>query len=482
MTPLAALLAALLAFPLSASAQVRSVRVVTPRAAPIVAVPGVAAPAGGLAGTSLSGPSLTATLAPAVPPHVLSAAHLGAAGYALDSAGAAPAGAAPAAMAAVAPAAARLAAAPVAPADAPRVPGAREGEDGGAVLPNGLDAAPRTAQTLRDWLRRYGTADPRETAARLAAAFDGKRTLATDAGAHFQPVPDPKSSTGVRFVRVQVSGEPVPAPRPVPGTEGLAGRALLDAVSRAARQGQRTREYDEASDYMFSTADNITLGGVRGVMDAYSGVFVAGSSPDGRDYPEPGDRNHDGHVDEGMNVEHVWPQGHFDKRLPMRADLHHLMATFIHPNGVRGNMPFGVVRGRPTYKNDAGTKASPELFEPADFSKGRVARAMLYFYSRYRDQNIFSDPRGPRWWDQQIATLLDWNRRFPPDAGERRRNDLVERFQGNRNPFVDDPGLADRIGLDSFRPSSPRARGGRDRGTRESKGFRRGNRHSGRRR
>ena len=47
--------------------------------------------------------------------------------------------------------------------------------------------------------------------------------------------------------------------------------------------------------------------------------------------------------------------------------------------------------------------------------------------------------------------LLEWNRTFPPSNQERGRNALVERFQGNRNPFIDDPSLADRIGAEGFR-------------------------------
>jgi deoxyribonuclease-1 len=464
---LRAALAALLLFPNAALAQYRAGRVVVPRATPIAPVPALP---GALPGASLTAPSLSAALVPTLSASVLAAPALSpaVAGQALPAAPPAPLAAAPAALSA--------------PVDAPRIPGAPGSELPGGALPDGLDAPARTAPTLRDWLRRYGKADPVQSAALLAAAFDGRRSVRASDGTEFEAVPDPRN--GVRFVRTGLAAPAQPAPgRTVPGTDGLAGRALFDAVARAARTGQRQHEYSEASDYLFATADNVTLGGVRGVVDAYSGVFVAGSSPDGRDYPEPGDRNHDGHVDEGMNVEHIWPQGHFDKALPMRSDLHHLMATFIHPNGVRGNMPFGVVRGRVVYRNDAGTKSDGSVFEPADFSKGRVARAMLYFYSRYKGQNIFSDPRGARWWEGQIEVLMDWNRRFPPDAGERRRNDLVERYQGNRNPFVDDHLLADRIGAEAFRHTAPRsARDARDRGGRESKGFRRGSRFSGRRR
>ncbi|MBI4060172.1 MAG: endonuclease, partial [Elusimicrobia bacterium] len=139
-------------------------------------------------------------------------------------------------------------------------------------------------------------------------------------------------------------------------------------------------------------------------------------------------------------------------------DLHHLMATFVHPNWVRGHLPFGEVRGRPDYENRAGAKRGDGVFEPPDAVKGRVARGLLYFRARYGDSRLL----GRVWsvfWNRQIELLMDWNRRFPPDAFESRRNDLLEAYQGNRNPFIDDHLLADRVGADAFRVDPP-SRGG----------------------
>ena len=233
------------------------------------------------------------------------------------------------------------------------------------------------------------------------------------------------------------------------------GAQLLASLHELSGQGFRQHDYGEASNFLFSTADNIARDGRRGVADAYSGVFVAGTSTEGSDYRESGDQNHDGFVDsQGMNVEHVWPQSFFSKRLPMKSDLHHLLATFIHPNGVRGSMPFGKVQGPGEYRNDGGAKAGQGVFEPPDAAKGRVARALFYFYTRYHDQNISNGGFSPAFWNQKLELLLDWNRRFPPGAEEKRRNDLVESFQGNRNPFIDDPALADRVGADAFRRAS----------------------------
>ena len=42
-----------------------------------------------------------------------------------------------------------------------------------------------------------------------------------------------------------------------------------------------------------------------------------------------------------------------------------------------------------------------------------------------------------------LTLLRDWHWSDPPDAEDLRRNDEIERLQGNRNLFVDDPSLAD---------------------------------------
>jgi len=234
-------------------------------------------------------------------------------------------------------------------------------------------------------------------------------------------------------------------------TAGLSGSRLLTALHQITGRSYRAHEYKETSQYMFAVADNIVSHGVRGVVDAYSGIFVPGSSAYGGDYSERGDQDGDGYAErDGMNVEHTWPQSFFDKALPMRSDLHQLLPTFQHPNSMRGHLPFGEVRGRPEYFNNAGAKEGGGVFEPPDVSKGRVARAVLYFYTRYYDRNITQGAYNHGFFKDRLEMFLRWNREHPPTADELRRNGLVEKYQGNRNPFVDDPALADRIGAEGF--------------------------------
>lgn len=263
-----------------------------------------------------------------------------------------------------------------------------------------------------------------------------------------------------------VSRDPVPAVTvgiPQPGfpskkalyaayAEGKSGSELLKALHDITGQGANINTYGTAKWYMFMTADNVEISGARGVMTAYSQVFVPGSGGDGRTYKEQGDMNGDGVVDWGVNAEHTWPQSFFNKKEPMKADIHHLQTTFITPNSRRGHLPFGTVQTRPVYSTRSGSRLGEGVFEPCDADKGNTARALFYFFVRYHDRNIRSGEfERVNFWNGMLDTILEWNATDPPDDNEKRRNDLVEQFQGNRNPFIDDPSLAGKIGTEALR-------------------------------
>lgn len=279
-----------------------------------------------------------------------------------------------------------------------------------------------------------------------------------------QPVVSPQAAARLAELfdgTVKRGGAPAVAVQAEPAAQtfsGPTGAALRDALRTEVRRSHRGRTYNEAKSFLFTDADNVRIDGERGVVDAYSGVFVPGRSGDGGRYGERGDQDGDGYNERnGMNVEHLWPQSYFNERLPMRSDLHHLMATFQHPNSMRGRLPFGEVPdGKVEYHNAYGAKMGAGMFEPPDSAKGRVARAMLYFFVRYGSENIMPPGVANHFWNSRIEMFLRWNRQFPPTEFERSRNGIVESYQGNRNPFVDDPSLADRVGAEGFRMDSKR--------------------------
>ena len=63
---------------------------------------------------------------------------------------------------------------------------------------------------------------------------------------------------------------------------------------------------------------------------------------------------------------------------------------------------------------------------PPDRAKGIIARAYLYMHQQYQ---VELD-------DEHLNLFYRWNREFAPDSNECRRNTLIQKIQGNDNPFV----------------------------------------------
>ena len=174
----------------------------------------------------------------------------------------------------------------------------------------------------------------------------------------------------------------------------------------------------------------------------------------------PGER--DAEYASGWTREHAWPRsrgGMTTGRPGMGTDAHNLFAADASVNSARSNKPFADLGGggsevvdrspAPGHTGRTLARATASRWEPPDRCKGAVARAALYMACRYHDRlRLTDDPgeaEGAPGCFGMLGDLLAWNRRFPPCAWERARNDAVERAQGNRNPFVDHPGLADLV-------------------------------------
>lgn len=255
---------------------------------------------------------------------------------------------------------------------------------------------------------------------------------------------------------------------------GLTGQALFNALSSISARGHRALSYGEARNFMYSTADNFKVQNRPGVVDVYSDLFIPGSTGDGNQYREQGDQNKDGTSGDFINCEHTWPQSFFSKATPMVSDMHHLFPTLSKPNGMRGHHPFGMSNeGKVTYSTSSGSKlvirsnrvvastvpADPEegvnqfsnqdaVFEPGNAQKGNTARAMFYFWMRYRGQNVRGgDFNQKNFWSSRVSMFRQWSDQVDPiDERERTRHEIVAQRQGNRNPFIDIPNLATLIG------------------------------------
>lgn len=144
---------------------------------------------------------------------------------------------------------------------------------------------------------------------------------------------------------------------------------------------------------------------------------------------------------ENYNCEHVVPQSWFSEKLPMKADLHHLFTEQVQCNGSRGNFEFEEIgEGNGQVIESCGIVNPGDAFEP-NAGKGEVARATLYFVTRH--PGYVGDGKESTLAD--VETLLKWHKQYPVSDFERHRNDKIEEVQGNRNPFIDFPEIAEKV-------------------------------------
>ena len=146
------------------------------------------------------------------------------------------------------------------------------------------------------------------------------------------------------------------------------------------------------------------------------------------------------------NKEHVWPQSTgWDKSTTAGADVHHLRPEDPTLNSTRGNLPYGEVTNGKEAKMKTGEGSGCYFgngyFEPHDISKGDVARIIFYLLTRYSD----ADNKRITSVAKSMEMLLEWNALDPVDDLEKQRNKEGEKKQGNRNPFIDYPELANKI-------------------------------------
>ncbi|GIQ80764.1 endonuclease I [Kipferlia bialata] len=235
--------------------------------------------------------------------------------------------------------------------------------------------------------------------------------------------------------------------------DGLSGAELRAALREDTYVGKHhTLGYSTARKKMYGYIDNID-GYVYGIYTDLALKYKHGSS--------------DTSQNKDLNCEHIVPQSFFNKQDPMRSDVHHLRPAYDVANSARNHYTFEEVDDALAYKwfnqKTVATKtpSDPEnwsrlmedesawgehAWEPRDENQGTVARAILYFYTMY-DQYICLDNKPcieEMWKIGDVNMLIQWSADHPPSDWDRTRNEGAEKYQGNRNPFVDSPELVER--------------------------------------
>lgn len=153
------------------------------------------------------------------------------------------------------------------------------------------------------------------------------------------------------------------------------------------------------------------------------------------------------------NREHVWAKSHgrFGTAKGAGTDLHHLRPTDTTVNSSRSNLDFD--NGGSPHKEAEGNFSDNDSWEPRDEVKGDTARMLFYMALRYEGDDGELDlelndkvENGSNPFHGKVSVLLEWHSMDPVDERERKRNTLIfEKFQGNRNPFIDHPEWAEMI-------------------------------------
>lgn len=154
------------------------------------------------------------------------------------------------------------------------------------------------------------------------------------------------------------------------------------------------------------------------------------------------------------NKEHVWACSQMglggDKRPTSdtknrSSDLHNLRVSCQNSNGLHGNKFYDNQIGDITFfPNIAGTPNESHNY--SGDHRGDVARILFYMATMYLELHLDDNLNTLDDMSMgKLSILLEWNELDPVDAFEIQRNNRIYEYQGNRNPFIDYPNLADAI-------------------------------------
>ena len=165
----------------------------------------------------------------------------------------------------------------------------------------------------------------------------------------------------------------------------------------------------------------------------------------------------------GMHKEHSLPKswwGGYDETQGYAGytDINHLYPADGDANMAKSNYPLGEVSSA-FFNNGVTRVGTPKtgqgggcssVFEPDDRYKGDFARTYFYMACTYQDYNwrytyMLNNSSWKTLNEWSIDLLCRWARNDAVSDKEVDRNDAVQKYQNNRNPFIDIPELFEYI-------------------------------------
>ena len=249
---------------------------------------------------------------------------------------------------------------------------------------------------------------------------------------------------------------------------GKSGKSLFDAVQKVTKLGYSSLGYDG-------------LWGAYPYTDVHENGYVWDMYSDCT--WKSINSNHCGEYKnecDCYNREHSIPKSWYGGTTSgPGCDIFHLVPTDGKVNGIRSNYAFGevssadynkhgnkrgsaksitIIGGNTIAGNTGATiSCSGTVFEPRDEYKGDFARGYMGALLRWAGEKAFTSGEGSKTFTTNFSTgsfgltkygvalLMKWHRQDPVSKKEIDRNNGIQQTQGNRNPFIDYPYLAEYI-------------------------------------
>ncbi|WP_456441265.1 endonuclease [Psychroserpens sp.] len=227
----------------------------------------------------------------------------------------------------------------------------------------------------------------------------------------------------------------------------------------------QTLGYSSARDILYSAVDvDLLTDELKGVYSNYTILMDYSTDPDPSVHA----------FNLGINAEHIYPQSMGAGVEPARSDMFNIFPSRIQVNSSRGNCPFNEIVDSdaeswfylnqqlniiPTTNINFHTEIDQDhsypllslaqqcSIEPQENKKGDIARVVFYFYAIYNSTNVnsYTSYANEDFFNSMKDVLLIWHVNDPVDQLEIDRNNNIEIYQGNSNPFVFDVTLAQRM-------------------------------------
>lgn len=232
-------------------------------------------------------------------------------------------------------------------------------------------------------------------------------------------------------------------------------RAALKQAAKECVSGHQTLVYSDLPTYwQYSDVYPSLVDGCKRWWDMYSdAVYLIRAGQTGKQSFSANRMQREHSVPKSW-----WKMNGGVEYTPAYSDMWNLFPSDGAANQAKLNYPLGYTAS--TSFDNGVTKVgnartgygggSRNVFEPDDEYKGDFARAYMYVATVYDDINwvvdyMYKKEAYPTLQPWAMEMLLEWSRKDPVSQKELDRNNIVEQYQGNRNPFVDFPELCEYI-------------------------------------